>query len=304
MVYRYCLQMILCSGVAAAILGEGTAPAADKQPAPQAPRPSEAAVLSTKTVVRLDVPYGKDQKQRLDVYAPRDAKGAPIVLFFHRGEWTKGDKSEVSYKPKFLNESGIVLISANYRLSPAVTHPAHINDVAAVVRWAYDHAAEFGGSAKRIVVMGHSAGCHLVTLLALDPRYLSGVGLRPSDLRGVVAWSGGAYDLVEKVRAGGMYAGCIKQAFGKAEAAWRDASPTTHVGDASPLPPFLFVSVEKGNASTLAAERLAGLIKAEKGRADTRILDNRTHMTANQLIGAPEDTTGAVLLEFVRETTR
>ena len=189
------------------------------------PRPSEAAVLSPKTVVRADVPYGKDEKQRLDVYAPRGAKDAPIVIFFHRGEWTKGDKSEVSYKPKFLNEQGIVFVGANYRLSPAVTHPAHINDVAAAVRWAYDHAAEFGGSAKADRHDGPFGRLPLVTLLALDPRYLSGVRLRPSDLRGVVAWSGGAYDLVEKVQAGGMYAPYIEQAFGDSEAAWRDASP-------------------------------------------------------------------------------
>ncbi len=302
--YRHLFQTIAGCGLVAAIFGCGAVSAADKPPAAKEPAPSEAAVLSPQTVVRADVPYGKDEKQRLDVYAPRGAKDAPIVIFFHRGEWSKGDKSEVSYKPKFLNEAGIVFISANYRLSPAVTHPAHIKDVAAAVRWAHDHAAEFGGSAKRIVVMGHSAGCHLVTLLALDPRYLAGVGLRPSDLRGVVAWSGGAYDLVEKVRAGGMYATYIKQVFGDAETAWRDASPTAHVGDAKPLPPFLFVSVEKGNASNLAAERLAGLIKTAKGRADTRILENRTHMTANHLIGAPEDATGAILLEFVREVTR
>ncbi len=313
MVDRHFLETIACIGVAAVILGGGIVSAADapaaqhagqRGTAASASEPSEAAVLSPKTVVRADVPYGKDEKQRLNVYAPRSAKDAPIILFFHRGEWTTGDKSEVSYKPKFLNENGIVFISANYRLTPAVTHPAHINDVAAAVRWAYDHAADFGGSAKRIVVMGHSAGCHLVTLLALDPRYLSGVGLRPSDLRGVVAWSGGAYDLVEKVHAGGMYAHCIRQAFGEAEAAWREASPTTHVGDAKPLPPFLFVSVEKGNASNLAAERLAGLIKAAKGRADTRILQDRAHMTANKLLGAPNDTTGAILLDFVRAVTQ
>ena len=268
------------------------------------PRPSEVAVLSPKTIVRADVPYGKDEKQRLDVYTPRGAKDAPVVIFFHRGEWSKGDKNGVSYKPKFFSENGIVFVSANYRLSPAVTHPAHINDVAAAVRWVDDHAAELGGSPERMVVMGHSAGCHLVTLLALDPRYLAGVGLRPDQLRGVVAWSGGAYDLVEKVRAGGMYAGYIKQAFGPAEATWRDASPMAHVGDAKSLPPFLFISVEKGNASNLAAEKLAGLIKAAGGRADTRIIDGRTHFTANHLLGAPDDTTGTILLGFVRDVTK
>ncbi len=269
-------------------------------------RPSEKPVLSEKTVVQADVAYGKDKLQRLDIYAPRDAKDAPIVVFFHRGEWSKGDKSEAAYKPKFLNDNGVVFVSANYRLSPAAKHPDHINDVAAAVRWVYDHAAEFGSSPNKIVVMGHSAGCHLVTLLALDPRYLAEVKLRPSDLRGVVAWSGGAYDLVAKVKAGGMYKDYIKSAFGDAEAAWRDASPVAHVGDAKSLPPFLFVSiVDAGKTdSKLAAENLARLIREAKGQATTKQLEGRTHMTANALIGAPDDTTGAILLGFVREVTR
>jgi acetyl esterase/lipase len=256
-------------------------PAAAASPKQEMERPSEKAVLSEKTVAQIDVAYGKDPLQKLDIYAPRDAKDAPIVLFFHRGEWSKGDKSEAAYKPKFLNDNGIVFISANYRLSPAVKHPAHIQDVASAVRWVYDHAGQFGGSPKKIVVMGHSAGCHLVTLLTLDPRYLPEVKLRPSDLCGVVAWSGGAYDLVEKVKAGGTYGPYIHQAFGDSEAAWRDASPVNHVGDAKTLPPFLFISVERGNASTLAAEKLAGLIRDAKGRATTRLIEGRTHMTAN-----------------------
>ena len=281
-------------------------PAAPDAASKKEERPSEVAVLSDKTTVRADVHYGDDAKQRLDVYAPHDAKDAPIVVFFHRGEWSKGDKSEASYKPKFLNENGVVFVSANYRLSPAVKHPAHIQDVAAAVRWVYDHAAEFGGSPKKIVVMGHSAGCHLVTLLALDPRYLAEVKLKPSDLRGVVAWSGGAYDLVAKVKAGGMYGPYIKQAFGDSEAAWRDASPMAHVGDAKSLPPFLFVSiVDKGKKdSKLAAEKLAGLIRDAKGQATTTVLEDRTHLTANALIGAPNDTTGELLLKFVRNATR
>jgi acetyl esterase/lipase len=277
-----------------------------KKTSTEGERPSEKAVLSEKTMVRADVAYGKDAKQRLDVYAPRGVKDAPIVVFFHRGEWSKGDKSEAGYRPKFLNDNGVVFVSANYRLSPAVKHPAHIDDVASAVRWVYDHAAEFGGSRNKIVVMGHSAGCHLVTLLALDPRYLAKVKLRPSDLRGVVAWSGGAYDLVAKVKAGGMYGPYIKQAFGDSEAAWRDASPVAHVGDAQPLPPFLFVSVvDRGKKdSKLAAENLAQLIRNAKGQATCKLLEGRTHTTANALIGAPNDTTGAMLLEFVRKVTR
>src|SRR5437016_4010987 len=74
-------------------------------------RPSQAAVPAKNTVAKLGVYYGSDDKQKLDIYAPKDAKKAPVVIFVHGGEWTKGDKADVSYKPKFLNENGIVFIS-------------------------------------------------------------------------------------------------------------------------------------------------------------------------------------------------
>ncbi|HEY7328374.1 MAG TPA: alpha/beta hydrolase [Gemmataceae bacterium] len=264
-------------------------------------RPPQTPVLAKSTVLRADVTYGRDEKQRMDIYSPRDARQAPVVIFVHGGEWTRGDKSAVSYKPKFLNENGVVFVSINYRLTPPAKHPAHVQDVAAAVRWVHDHAREIGGDPKRIVLMGHSAGCHLVTLTALDWRYLSAVNLKPDDLAGVVAWSGGAYDLAAMVHAGGGYADYIKKAFGDSEESWRDASPVAHAKNAAEGPAFLFISVERGNASHKAAERLAQLIREAKGDAETQLLEDRDHFTANHLLGAAEDTTGKILLHFVRK---
>src|SRR5258708_6761492 len=65
--------------------------------------PSQEPVLAKNTSLRADASYGTDEKQRLDVYSPKGVKGAPVVVFVHGGEWTRGDKSAVSYKPKFFN---------------------------------------------------------------------------------------------------------------------------------------------------------------------------------------------------------
>jgi acetyl esterase/lipase len=299
---RRLLALLVITGLAAC------APAADPptQPKEKAkePRPDTTPVLGKDTVAKLDVAFGKDEKQRLDVYSPKGAKGCPVVVYVHGGEWTKGDKAEVSYKPKFFTENGMVFVSTNYRLYPAAKFPAHAEDVAAAVRWAVDHAAEFGGDPKKVVLMGHSAGCHLVTLVALDPKYLAGVKLKPSDLRAVVAWSGGAYDLVAKVAEGGSYKEHIGNAFGPDEAAWKDASPVAHAKTGAAAPPFLFASYEKGNTANKAAENLAGLIRDAKGRAEVIVLENRTHQTANHLLGAPEDKTGAILLKFLADATK
>jgi acetyl esterase/lipase len=267
-------------------------------------RPPQTPVLAENTIRRADVPYGKDKMQRLDVYSPKEVQHAPIIVFVHGGEWTRGDKTAVSYKPRFLNDNRIVFVSINYRLTPPDVHPAHARDVAAALRWVFDHAAEFGGDPKKLFLMGHSAGCHLATLVALDPSYLREVKLRPADLRGVVAWSGGAYDLVEKVNAGGSYADYIRKAFGDSQAAWREASPVAHVKSVEEGPPFLFVSVESGSASHKAAERLAGLIRDAKGKADARLLEGRDHFGANHFLGAPGDTTGKILLDFVLKNPR
>jgi acetyl esterase/lipase len=275
----------------------------EKQPEKRQPeRPSQDAVLAKDSVVLLDQAFGSDEKQKLDVYAPKGAKGAAIVIFIHGGEWTKGDKSAVSFKPKFLNENGIVMVSINYRLSPAAMHPAHVSDVASAIRWVREHAKEFGGDPSKIVLMGHSAGCHLATLTTLDPRHLAREKLTPKDVCGVVAWSGGMYDLVDRAKGEGLYPKYIRQAFGETEDKWRDASPIAHVGDA-PMPAFLFVSIEKGNASHKAAESMVELIKQKKGQAKSVLIEGRDHFMANHMIGAPDDKTGEVLLSFVRKVT-
>jgi len=180
-----------------------------------------------------------------------------------------------------------------------------VDDVATAVKWVRDHVPEFGGDPKKIVLMGHSAGCHLVTLATLDPRILARVGMKPSDLAGVVSWSGGAFDLVDKVKSGGMYATYIRANFTDDESAWRDASPMNHIGDSKQLPPFLFASAEAGNAASReAAEKMASLINAAGGHADTLLLKGKSHTNANHEVGMQGDETGPALLEFVMSVTR
>jgi acetyl esterase/lipase len=259
------------------------------------------AVTAKDSVVHKDIAYVADRsdQQKLDVYAPADAHGATTVIYVHGGEWTKGDKSQVAYKPKFFNEQGMVFVSVNYRLSGVAKHPAQVEDIAAAVRYVHDHAADFGADPHKLVLMGHSAGCHLVALIGLDPRILGKVGMQPTDLAAVVSWSGGAFDLAEKVAQGGMYAKYIHINFGNDEQVWHDASPVAHVGDAK-TPPILFVSAEHDNTSSIiASKRLTGLVKNAGGSTQWIELPGKTHGTADHDLGAPGDETGKALLEFI-----
>ncbi len=282
-----------------------SAPASANPTATQPARvePDASPVLAPGSTVKHDIPYvpGGGPQQMLDVYAPPRVKAAPVVIFVHGGEWAKRDKREVSCKPKFFNEQGVVFASVNYRLSGTAQHPAQVNDVAAACRWLRDHVVEFGGDPHLLFLMGHSAGCHIVTLVGLDPRPLASVAMKPSDLRGVVSWSGGAFDLVAKVAEQGMYADYIRKNFGETEQVWRDASPMNHVGNARSAPAFLFVSADGDKLASLEANaRMTALVRKHGGQAERVILQGKTHQTANHELGMPGDATGASLMQFIR----
>ena len=303
----YAIAVIL-SGLGLVLSGCQADPALKSAAAarPRPDRPDQTAVLAAHSVVQLDVPYtaGAGPQQMLDLYAPRGTQNAPVVIYIHGGEWTKGDKSEVSFKPRFFNEHGIILISTNYRLSGTAQHPAQVNDIALAIRWVQQHIGEYGGDPAKIVLMGHSAGCHLVMLVGLDPRPLATVGLKPADLMAVVSWSGGAFDLPAKVAQGGMYARYIHTNFGDAPAAWKDASPIDHIGEARPMPPFLMVSAAKDHAASIAASRdMAQRLAAAGARARFVLLPgaDKTHFTADYELGKPGDPTGQILLDFIQD---
>jgi acetyl esterase/lipase len=76
------------------------------------------------------------------------------VVWFHGGGITGGHRSV----PVPLRNQGVIVVSANYRLSPNVKAPVYIEDAAAAVSWALRNVEKFGGSADRVFVSGHSAG--------------------------------------------------------------------------------------------------------------------------------------------------
>ncbi|MGN6366662.1 MAG: alpha/beta hydrolase [Phycisphaerae bacterium] len=270
-------------------------------------RPAQTPVLSANTELHADVAYGGPDGRLdvLDVYSPKGVTGAPVVVFGHGGAWSRGDKRDVSFKPKFLNEEGVVFVAVNYRLSPKDVHPAQVQDVATAIGWVHQHIGEYGGDPGKIVIMGHSAGCHLVTLVTLDPEFLAKVGMKPGDLRGVVAWSGGMYDLPTRVKGGGMYPPFIQATFGETAAAQWAGSPLAYVSNAKGAPRFLIASCddEHSKTSRAASQQMIDAINAHGGKAEGAVLAGKVHFTANYELGMAGDKTGGILMGFVREVT-
>jgi arylformamidase len=192
------------------------------------------------TPTKSDVPYATPtaDRQILDIYAPPNAKNAPVVFWIHGGGWQAGDKTSIQIKPKAFVEKGFVFVSTNYRLLPNVDMGTIIRDVAKSLGWVHANIAKEGGDPKRIFVMGHSAGAQLAALICIDDRYLKFEGVSFSDLKGCVPVDGDTYDvpaIIETAetrrRVHGQPQAKMghREKFGNDPAKHRDYSAVTHV---------------------------------------------------------------------------
>lgn len=123
----------------------------------------------------------RSEKCKVDVSSPVGATNLPVLVFFHGGGLTSGNR----HFPK-VDRTAMVVVTAGYRLSPQATYPAFIEDAAAAVAWTFQHAQQYGGDPKKIFVSGHSAGGYLTAMVGMDPRWLKPYGLSPNDLAGLI----------------------------------------------------------------------------------------------------------------------
>jgi acetyl esterase/lipase len=143
-----------------------------------------------------DIPYGSDPRNKLDVYTPiHVANDAPVVVFFYGGSWNSGSRGDYRFVGEALASRGIVAVLADYRLYPQVHYQGFLEDSARAVGWTREHISQYGGDASRLYVMGHSAGGYNAAMLALDPKWLASVGMKPSMLRGWIGLAG-PYDFL------------------------------------------------------------------------------------------------------------
>lgn len=150
------------------------------------------ATVSHRGYVRtVNIPYGNDPRQKLDVYLPRKmASPARVVVFFYGGSWRDGSKTDYRFVGQALTSRGFIVVLPDYRLYPAVTFPAFVEDGAVAVRWVRDNISTYGGDTNHIYLMGHSAGSHIAALLTLDSHYLKAVGLNRNVIRATATLSG------------------------------------------------------------------------------------------------------------------
>jgi len=187
-----------------------------------------------------DIFYNENQDtlQSLDVFWNRNSKGSKVLVFVHGGGWLSGDKNEYRELASYLASNGITVVLINYRLSPMVKFPSHIEDVSAAIHWVFTSINNYSGDNQSIYLMGHSAGAHLISLILCDDEYLGKYEMMPENIAGAITLSG-VFEI--KPQEGGATKKYLGMVFGENESIWERASCKNSIDATTKykIPPFL-----------------------------------------------------------------
>ena len=227
------------------------------------------------------IAYGPGPRRTLDVYAPQQGSGPwPTVMFFYGGGWNSGSRTEYGWAAQALASRGFLVIVPDYRLVPEVIYPSFVEDCALAVRWAQDHAAQYGGDPQRILLTGHSAGAYMAMQLALDDDFLRVAGVDFARIKAAVGLSGPydfyPFDVKESRDAFAAYAGDP-----------RTTQPITYASRPN-RPPVLLI---QGAADTLVgphnAINLDKALRATGNRSTLRLYPGLTHTDTAVALSIP-----------------
>lgn len=270
-------------------------------PVLRAAEPPKVKVLEMKDLFfAADIPYKsgdslsayEKERCKLDLYLPTQVKNFPVVVWFHGGGLTGGQKAG-SDTPKVIQswmKEGIAVASVNYRLSPKVKFPAYIEDGAAAVAWVQKNIASRGGDPKRVFIGGHSAGAYLSMMLGLDTKYLTAAGVEPNSIAGLLPVSGQT-----------MTHFTVREERGlpKDDVIADEAAPIHFVR--KDAPPMLLLMGDKDWPARLEENQyFAALFKVKKQEHTTLIVvPDRTHGTIFGKLREEGDAGRAAMLQFI-----
>lgn len=235
--------------------------------------------------------YGRKPRQKLDVYKPRHAAKAPVLVFFYGGSWQGGSRDLYPFVGASLAAQGIVTVVPDYSIFPPVRFPIFVEDAARAVRFAHESAAQWGGDPARLVLMGHSAGAYIAAMLSFDPQWLRQVDLNSqTDLAAFIGLAG-PYDFLP------IESRTLRTIFGGANRA--ETQPISFVTGRE-APSLLITARRDRLVSPGNSRRMAARIRARGGVVEEQTYGGVGHLT---LIGAFAPAL-RVLAPVMREVTQ
>jgi acetyl esterase/lipase len=253
-------------------------------------------VQAVKDIAYYDGPDQHKVKHKLDLYLPKGLKDFPVLFFVHGGAWVHGDKDMLGLYALFARayaQQGIGVAVTNYRLSPEVKHPEHARDVARAFAWVYKNIGKHGGRPDRVFACGHSAGAHLVSLLAGDVTFLKEHGLTSEAIRGVIPISG-PFILED---------GWLPRVFGSAKGTGKKVSPISYAREK--MPPFLILFADKDlpSCGRETAEAFCKAVQGKGNAADLVEITGSDHIRIMVSAGNARDKVYDAIVRFIRANT-
>lgn len=247
-----------------------------------------------------DVAYGAGSNHTYDIYVPKNVKeNASVIFMVHGGAWLKGDKASkiiVLNKVNYWIPKGYIFISVNYNLSG--DPESEVNEVAQALSHVQKNIKNYGGNNKDIIVIGHSAGAHLVSLLSVDPNIVYRAG--GMAWLGTVSLDSAAMDVTELMRK--PHFDFYDRVFGDNVAFWKKMSPTERVSKHS-IPIFLVCSTQR----RFSCSQAKGLQEQyELNKQEAMLLPvNLSHSQINDELGLQGQYTEAIqnFIEKIRNST-
>jgi acetyl esterase/lipase len=257
-----------------------------------------AAASHEDSRVTADIAYGAHPRQQFDLFEPATGSGKrPLVIFVHGGAFVQGHRNRTpqiyANVLHYFARHGILGINMGYRLAPDATYPEASLDIAAVVSWAHDHAAEIGADPKRIFLMGHSAGGAHAGAYAYDRRIHGKAGPR---LAGLVIVSG-------RVRAETLpdnpNAEKVRAYYGSDPSRLENGSAVSHV-DANSVPTFIAMAQYENPLIDLHCLELANRLAVAKRRVPPVFwLRGHNHTSIIGHMNTAEDVLGGAIRTFI-----
>ena len=111
--------------------------------------------------------YGRSEVQALDIFAPKGATKAPVLVYLHGGAWLRGSRLDVVYPAPAVTGKGAALVVPEFDNVGVVPLPRMIEQCREAVDWTVRNAESFGGDPGRVYLAGHSSGAHLASCVLL-----------------------------------------------------------------------------------------------------------------------------------------
>lgn len=249
--------------------------------------------ITKKTIQYQNIEEVDSNLLSLDIYYINEeySPNNPIIIYVHGGGWTLGDKeNEINDKVNLFTGLNYTFVSVNYRLSSFrknnIKFPIHNQDVAKAIKYIYNNSKNYNSDNSKIILMGHSAGAHLVSLTGTNEEFLESEGLDLEIIKGVISLDTAGFDVKEKVESNERL---YVNAFGTNEENLIRASPLLNIEPNKDIPPFL-VTIRGNEQRVKEAEKF--ISKLERNNIEVERVDvfEYSHREVNEAVGQKDET--------------